>query len=144
MLEEWRAQIRARENSDNPLTEKNDVETIVKSDVDIIEQLEYWKMLKTCWCDHNPSCSIYVKDNEWLKAGLWVWENWDIIGGLSFLPDTNSYRLAPLEGVDEDAYLEMVKNFPKVDYSKLSEYEIEDTTLGSHEVACSGGSCELI
>lgn len=117
--------------------------SIVKADVDAIEQLEYWKMLKQHWTDHNPSCTVYVKEHEWVRVAAWVYDNFDVIGGISFLPDENSYTLAPYEEITEEVYNELLAAMPIVDLSQLSSYEQEDYTTGAAEVACQGGACEL-
>jgi hypothetical protein len=118
--------------------------SICRKDLTALEQLEYWKMLKIYWCEHNPSVTIYVKDHEWLEVGAWVYKNWDIIGGLSFLPyDGGSYQLAPYEEITKEKYEELIKNFPKLDFSELSKYETKDETEGSRELACTAGVCEL-
>jgi ribonucleoside-diphosphate reductase alpha chain len=117
---------------------------VVKADVTAIGQLEYWKMLKVCWCDHNPSCTIYVKEHEWVSVAAWVYENFDILSGVSFLPDDNNYSQAPYEELSEEEYETMLAALPNVDLSALSDYEKEDYTTGSHESACTGGACELV
>ena len=118
--------------------------SICRKDLTALEQLEYWKMLKIYWCEHNPSVTIYVKDHEWLEVGAWVYKNWDIIGGLSFLPyDGGNYQLAPYEEITKEKYEELIKNFPKLDFSELSKYETKDETEGSRELACTAGVCEL-
>lgn len=110
-----------------------------------LQQLEYWKLLKLNWCEHNPSCTIYIKEDEWLDVGAWVYRNWDIIGGLSFLPyDGGVYQLAPYEEITKEEYEKLVSEFPKLDFNELSKYEKSDQTQGSSEYACVGGSCELI
>jgi ribonucleoside-diphosphate reductase alpha chain len=117
---------------------------ICNSHVDAIEMLEYWKMLKVHWCHHNPSATIFVKDDEWIKVGNWVYENWNKIGGLTFLPkENNMYNLAPYEEISVTKYEELIKTMPVIDFSKLSSYELEDFTIGSQELACSGGACEI-
>lgn len=118
--------------------------SVLVKDRGAIEQLEYWLMLKEKWCDHNPSCTIYVKDSEWLEVGAWVYKHWDRIGGLSFLPyDGGNYSLAPYEEISEETYYVTLDQMPTVDFSRLAEYETEDKTQGSREFACQGGVCEL-
>lgn len=108
------------------------------------EQLEYWKMLREFYTEHNPSITISVMESEWLDTAAWVYKHFDNIGGLSFLPTSDYvYQLAPYEDIDKDTYERMVTEMKKVDFSKLSEYEKFDQTVGSKEYACSGGSCEL-
>lgn len=119
--------------------------TIVNEDVTALDQLEYWKMLKTCWCEHNPSCTVFVNEDEWLEVGSWVYKNWELIGGLSFLPkDNNIYPLAPYEEITKKKYDELEKDFPKIDFNDLNTFEDKDNTEGAKEYACSSGSCELI
>ena len=112
-----------------------------------IEQLEYWYMINKYWCDGNPSCTIYVGEDEWVEVGAWVYKNWKNICGLSFLPrDSSVYQLAPYEEITSDQYHEACKLYKTVDLdfdSELRTYEIEDNTQGAQELACSGGSCEL-
>ncbi len=118
---------------------------ITTDQVDAIKQLEYWRIVKENYTEHNPSCTIHVKDDEWLKVGAWVYEHWDIVGGLSFLPkDSHVYQLAPYEKIDKKTYERLVKEFPGVDYAKLTEYEHSDNTIGAKEAACVGGTCELV
>lgn len=117
-----------------------------RNDKTAIEQLEHWKLMQTEWCEHKPSCTIYVREDEWLEAGAWVYRNWDIVSGISFLPyDTGLYQLPPYEEIDEETYKELVKVFPrKIDFEELNAYESDDYTIGSQELACSAGGCELI
>lgn len=117
--------------------------SVVKADVTAVQQLDYWKMLKTSWCDHNPSCTVYVRDNEWVEVASWVYANFDILGGISFLPDDNSYDQAPYEEITHEEYISALEGFPIIDLTKLSDYEKEDYTTGAQEAACSGGNCEL-
>ncbi len=117
---------------------------IVKDDIDSLEHLEYWKMVKEHYTEHNPSVTISVGADEWLKVGNWVYENWDIVGGLSFLPRSEHlYKLAPYEEITKERYEELAKNFPDIDFSKIVLYEYEDATTGSKELACVGGACEV-
>ena len=123
---------------------KSPENAICNSNIDAIEMLEYWKMLKIHWCEHNPSCTIFVKDDEWVRVGNWIYDNWNKVGGLTFLPAENtSYQLAPYEEITSEQYDEMVANTPKLDFSQLTKYELEDQTKGAQELACSGGACEL-
>jgi ribonucleoside-diphosphate reductase alpha chain len=109
-----------------------------------IQQLEYWLMLKTYWCEHNPSCTIYVRENEWMEVGAWVWNNWNSVCGLTFFPrDDTVYELPPYEEIDEDTYNNLSRNFPVIDFGRLPQYERRDQTAGAREFACAGGACEL-
>lgn len=118
---------------------------ITREDRSAIEQLDYWLMYKTYWCDHNPSVTISVKDDEWLEVGAWVFKNWEHVGGLSFLPYAGGvYPLMPYTECTEEDYLDACAEFPQdIDFSELAEFEQTDETIGSAEMACSGGSCEL-
>ena len=119
----------------------------VKDQESALSQLEYWKVFKEHWCDDrgNPSVTIYVKDDEWLEVFNWVYTNWDMVGGISFLPaDNGVYQLAPYEEITEETFKVLCDTFPEVDFDKLAEYEKEDRTIGAKEYACSGGSCELV
>jgi ribonucleoside-diphosphate reductase alpha chain len=123
---------------------KSPENSVVKTEMTALDQLEFWKMYKEAWCEHNPSCTIYVKEDEWLVVGAWVYENWEYIGGLSFLPDDGGvYVLAPYEEISEVRYDQLVQELPSVDWSYLSLFEQSDETEGAKELACSGGSCEL-
>jgi len=118
--------------------------SVFKKDINAIDHLNYWKMIKQSYTEHNPSVTISVGDEEWLAAGNWVYENWDMVGGLSFLPRDNAvYRLAPYEDITKERYEEMAKNFPEIDFSKIVLYEYEDTTTSAKELACSAGVCEI-
>ncbi|NBV77560.1 ribonucleoside-triphosphate reductase [bacterium] len=119
--------------------------SVFKNDLTALEQLEYWKSVKVNYTEHNPSATISVGDNEWIQVVDWVERNWDIVGGLSFLPRENHvYRLAPYETIDKKRYDELVKAMPKIDYSKLVIYERTDETDQKKEVACAGGTCEIV
>ena len=118
--------------------------SITVGDVPAVDQLEYWKMLKLFWCEHNPSCTITVKEEEWIEVLNWVNKNWDNICGLSFYPAEAAVYAQPVyEEIDEDTYNDMVKRLPNVDFTKLSEYETDDQTEGSQEYSCTGNQCEV-
>ena len=117
---------------------------IILNDLNAIEQLEYWKKVKLNFTEHNPSVTISVGDDEWLKVADWLYENWDILGGLSFLPRAEHiYALAPYEEIDEKTYKERLKNLPKIDFAQILLYEKDDETEGAKELACVGGVCEI-
>ncbi|TSC86425.1 MAG: ribonucleoside-diphosphate reductase alpha chain [Parcubacteria group bacterium Gr01-1014_8] len=119
--------------------------SIFKNDLSALEQLEYWKMVKLNWTEHNPSATVSVSEDEWIAVVEWIEKNWEIIGGLSFLPrDAHVYRLAPYEAIDKKTYEQMQARFPKIDYSKLVIYERTDETDNKKELACVGGTCEII
>jgi ribonucleoside-diphosphate reductase alpha chain len=115
-----------------------------KDDFSALEQLEYWKTVKLHYTEHNPSATISVGEDEWIGVVDWVQKNWDIIGGLSFLPRFDHvYRLAPYETIDAKRYAELRAAFPEVDYSKLVAYERTDETEQKKELACVGGVCDI-
>ena len=110
-----------------------------------IEQLEYWKIVKENYTEHNPSQTVSVGEDEWLETGAWVWKNWEIVGGFSFLPRTNHvYALAPYEAITKERYDGMVAKMPEIDYSKLSDFEYEDNTEGAGTSSCIGNVCEVV
>lgn len=105
-------------------------------------QLNQWLLCKRFYTEHNPSCTVYIKDDEWMEVGAWVYKNWHSIGGLSFLPyDGGVYQLAPYEAIDVHEYNRRVKAWPKIDFTKLDEST--DTTELNREYACSGDRCEI-
>lgn len=119
--------------------------SVFKNDLTALQQLEYWKMVKLNYTEHNPSATVSVGDDEWIGVVAWVEKNWDIIGGLSFLPRENHvYRLAPYETIDKKTYERLAANMPKIDYSKLILYERTDETDQKKELACAGGTCEVL
>lgn len=116
-----------------------------RNDQTALQQLEHWKMVKTYYTEHNPSVTISIGDGEWIEVAEWLYKNWDMIGGLSFLPrDNHVYQLAPYEEIDEKRYKEMLKNFEHIDYSKIITYEKIDETDVKKELACAGGVCEIM
>jgi ribonucleoside-triphosphate reductase (thioredoxin) len=116
-----------------------------KDNVSALEQLEYWRMVKENFTEHNPSATISVGDDEWIDVVAWIQRNWDIIGGLSFLPRSNHvYRLAPYEEITQEEYETRLARFPKIDYSKLMAYERQDESDMKKELACAGGTCEIM
>ena len=107
-----------------------------RSDVTALEQLKHYKNLQHNWCEHNASMTVYVRDEEWFEVGNWVYKNWDIINGVSFLPyDSGRYKQAPYEEIDRRTYESFIKKVPVIDYSQLSKYEMEDNTQGKAEYA---------
>lgn len=117
---------------------------ICKDDVDAIGQLEHWKVVKKHYTEHNPSVTISVGEDEWLKVAHWLYENWELVGGLSFLPRSNHvYQLAPYEAITKEKYEEMKERLGEIDFSKIVTYEREDETEVKKELACVGGLCEI-
>jgi ribonucleoside-diphosphate reductase alpha chain len=119
--------------------------SIYKDDQTALEQLEFWKMVKVNFTEHNPSITISVGEDEWIAVANWVYLNWDIIGGLSFLPRSEHvYQLAPYEEIDEKKYNELVEKMRNIDFSKIITYEKLDETEVKKELACAGGTCEIV
>jgi len=117
---------------------------IVKDDLSAIDQLEHWKVVKKHYTEHNPSVTISVGEDEWILVANWIYENWELVGGLSFLPRSNHvYQLAPYEAIDKEKYEEMLKGFEHIDFSKIVTYEKVDETELKKELACVGGTCEI-
>ena len=109
-----------------------------------IEQLENWLLFKKHWAEHSVSVTVYVKEDEWLEVGDWVYKNFDVVTGISFLPySEHSYLQAPYQPCSKEEYESAVKAMPDVDFSKLVDYEFEDNTEGSQTLACSSGGCEI-
>ena len=119
--------------------------TITK-DLTAIDHLEMWKIYRTCWTEHNPSVTINVHEDEWLRVGAWVFDNFDSIGGISFLPASeHTYKQAPYQEISKDEYEEWVKKSPSnIQWEMLSIYEKEDGTTGSQELSCVAGVCEIV
>jgi ribonucleoside-triphosphate reductase len=117
---------------------------ISKDDLTALDQLEHWKLVKEHFTEHNPSVTISVGEDEWIQVANWVYEHWDIVGGLSFLPRSNHvYQLAPYEEITKEQYVEMAKRFQHLDYGKLYAYERTDETDIKKELACVSGTCEI-
>jgi ribonucleoside-diphosphate reductase alpha chain len=118
---------------------------LTRTGLTAVEQLELWKVYALNWCEHKPSVTVSVKEREWFEVGAWVYENFDICSGVSFLPYSDHvYRQAPYTDITEEEYLEAEAQMPEIDWSKLIEYETEDNTTSGHELACSAGSCEIV
>lgn len=120
--------------------------SIDRNRLDAIGQLELWELLQDEWCEHKPSCTVYVKDEEWMSVGAWVYDHFDKLSGVSFLPyDGGSYRQAPYQELTEDEYDAWLAThpLPDLDWDDLRHYETEDHTTSSQELACSGSNCEV-
>jgi hypothetical protein len=116
----------------------------LKDDLSAIDQLEYWRKVKVNFTEHNPSQTISIGENEWIAVANWLYEHWDMIGGLSFLPRENhAYLLAPYEEITRERYEEMAAVLPQIDFSQILLYEKEDSTDVKKELACVGGVCEI-
>jgi len=118
---------------------------VCRTELSAMKQLELWKIYATHWCEHKPSVTISVKEQEWPEVQAWVWENFDDISGISFLPHSEHvYRQAPYQDCDVKEYKKQLTEMPKnVDWSTLSTYESQDYTVASQELACVAGGCEI-
>lgn len=117
---------------------------LTRNDMSAVEQLEVWLTVQKYWCQHKPSVTINVREDEWLEVGDFVYKNFDWMSGVSFLPhDGGTYLQAPYEEIDEERYKELVDKMPEVNFNELGSYEAEDHTTASQELACVGGQCEI-
>ena len=115
--------------------------SITRHDINAIEHLEIWKRFALHWCEHKPSVTVYVKEDEWMDVGAWVYNNFDILSGVSFLPsadDAHTYEAAPYEDITKKNFKPMSTT---VDWNAV--IEVDDTTIASQELACTGGACEI-
>jgi len=120
--------------------------SVTRDDLDSIKSLELWKLLQDNWCEHKPSATINVKEDEWLSVGAWVYENFDTLSGVSFLPhDGGSYKQAPYQEVTKEEYEDWILKhpLPAINWDDMRFYETEDNTTGSQELACTGSNCEV-
>lgn len=125
---------------------KSPAGSVKRNDMSALEQLELWKVYAVHWCEHKPSITVYVREREWVDVAAWVYSNFDLCSGISFLPHTDHiYKQAPYQEITEDEYYKLVDQMPKeIPWEKLAEYETEDNSTIEHELACSAGSCEIL
>ena len=119
--------------------------SVTVKDVGAMEQLKLWKTYQNFWCEHKPSITIYYTDDEYLEVAQWIWDNFDICSGISLLPYSDHvYQQAPYEEIDEEKYKKLVAEMPQnINWEDLAQLETEDNTVGSQELACVGGACEI-
>ena len=119
---------------------------VVTADMSAIEQLEMWLMYQRNWCEHKPSVTINVKNDEWFEVGAFVYKHFDEMSGVSFLPfNEHTYQQAPYQDCSKTDYETLLSCMPdSLDWNELSDYEVEDNTAGSQTLACSGDSCEIV
>jgi ribonucleoside-triphosphate reductase (thioredoxin) len=118
---------------------------ITVADVTAMQQLELWLTYQRHWCEHKPSITVYVKENEWMQVGAWVYEHFDEVSGISFLPYTgHNYQQAPYQPLELKTWKILAKEHGVINWDKLRDYETEDTTKGSQTMACTGGVCEVV
>lgn len=120
--------------------------SVVRDELSAVDQLKIWLVYAEHWCEHNPSCTVYVREHEWLEVGAFVYRHFDRMCGVSFLPHSDhTYKQAPYQEVDRSTYERLAEEMPKeLDWSLLAEYEKEDTTEGIKELACVAGACEVV
>ena len=121
-------------------------DAVFRTSMSAIEQLEMWKTYAVHWCEHKPSVTISVKEQEWVNVGNWCWDNFDYLSGVSFLPfSDHTYKQAPYQDIDEEQYKKLHSEMPRnIDWGKLQEFEKEDNTKGTQELAYTAGVCELV
>jgi len=122
--------------------------SVLRNDRTAIQQLEHWLIYQLHWCEHKPSVTIYVRKDEWMEVGAWVWEHFDDLSGVSFLPYDHSetiYPQMPYTECSKEEYEEFLLKMPQdMDWSRISEYEDRDNTISSQAMACSGDTCEVV
>ena len=119
---------------------------VTRNDMTAIEQLELWLTYQRYWCEHKPSITVTVRDHEWMEVGAWVYTHFDEVSGISFLPHSDhTYQQAPYQECTKHDYETLLSVMPdSIDWSKLSDYEKEDTSKGTNTFACSSGVCEIV
>ena len=125
---------------------KSPEQAVTRNDMTAVEQLELWLTYQRHWCEHKPSVTISVRDSEWMAVGSFVYEHFDEMSGVSFLPHSeHTYQQAPYQECTKEVYKEMLDTMPdSIDWGMLSEYESEDNTVSMQTMACSGDSCEIV
>lgn len=119
--------------------------SITRNELGAIEQLEHYLKFQKHWCEHNPSITVYVKEHEWLEVGAWVYAHLGSIGGVSFLPHSDHvYQQAPYQDLTQEQYEKLVAEFPPIDWASFDKYEVDDSTVVMHELACVSGACEYV
>ena len=125
---------------------KSPSHAITRDKLTALQQLEIWLTYQRHWCEHKPSITVSVKEDEWMEVGAWVYKHFDEVSGISFLPySEHTYVQAPYQDITKDQYLDLVEKMPKkIDWNALSLYELEDTTTGTQALACVSGECEIV
>ena len=126
--------------------QKSPSNAVTRNDMTAIEQLEMWLIYQRHWCEHKPSVTISVRDDEWLEVGAFVYKHFDEMSGVSFLPHSDhTYQQAPYQDCSKEEYNVLLKSMPKaIDWEALSDYEQEDNTVAMQTMACSGDVCEIV
>jgi len=125
---------------------KSPTRSVTRNDMTAIEQLEMWLMYQRHFCEHKPSVTISVREEEWMEVGAFVYKYFDEMSGVSFLPHSeHTYQQAPYQEVDKDTYNMVLQTMPeRIDWAGLSEYEKDDNTVAMQTMACSGDVCEIV
>jgi ribonucleoside-diphosphate reductase alpha chain len=125
---------------------KSPTKSVTRNDMSAIEQLEMWLMYQRHFCEHKPSVTISVREEEWMEVGAFVYKYFDEMSGVSFLPHSeHTYQQAPYQEVDKDTYKMVLQTMPeRIDWAGLSEYEKDDNTVAMQTMACSGDVCEIV
>ena len=125
---------------------KSPIRSVTRNDMTAIEQLEMWLMYQRHFCEHKPSVTISVREEEWMEVGAFVYKYFDEMSGVSFLPHSeHTYQQAPYQEVDKDTYKMVLQTMPeRIDWAGLSEYEKDDNTVAMQTMACSGDVCEIV
>jgi ribonucleoside-triphosphate reductase len=123
---------------------KSPVGAVTTKDVHATQQLEHYLVFRNHWCEHNPSITVYVREHEWMDVGAWVYEHFDELGGVSFLPLTDHvYKQAPYQEITKEEYEVWAGKTPEINWGRLREFETRNTTTIQPELSCSAGVCEL-
>ena len=118
---------------------------VMRNDRTALQQLEHYLMFQTHWCEHNVSITVYVKDHEWLGVGDWVYQNFDKLSGVSFLPHSDhTYRQAPYTECTQEEYEALLAQMPQFNWEDLEAYEKDDSSINVKELACTANSCEIL
>jgi len=118
---------------------------LTRHDVGAIRQLEHYLVFQQNWCEHNPSITVYVKNDEWFEVGAWVYKHLDMLGGVSFLPHNDHiYPQAPYQDITAEQYNKLAAEFPVINWKEFDQYEVDDATISMHELACVNGACEIV
>ncbi len=125
--------------------QKSPEHAVFRKDMSAIEQLELWLTYQRHWCEHKPSITVSVKEEEWMDVGAWVYNHFDEMSGVSFLPFSDHvYKQAPYQDCTKEEYEALAAKMPKiVNWMDLAKYEKQDATTGSQELACVAGGCEI-
>lgn len=117
--------------------------SVYRDDMSAIEQLELWMIYQKNWCEHKPSVTIYIKEEEWMDVGAWIYKNFNWVSGIAFLPHTDhTYQQAPYQEIEKEEYDKMKEHTPEIDFTEFKEDD--DNTTSSQEMACVGNVCEIV